>query len=143
MGIIISKLALSHTNTVPFEIDLRDSDYPIAPLVFAENTAEQDTFRLRIIACIPSDITLPPTFLVEEDGNPVKVSIAGGQTVSARSFIIEYDDSTSTPEQQFTLWSIVVEYSLRGMASVDYILTRLRNIDPKTSRGTVTTVQEA
>lgn len=143
MGIIISDLTFTQTNMVPFEIDLKDSDYPIAPLVYAENTAEENAFRLRIIAIIPSDITSPPTFAVEEDGNPVKVAIAGGQTVLARSFIIEYDDSASAPEQLFTLWNITVEYSLRGMDSVDYIRTRLRNIDPKTSRGTVTTVQEA
>lgn len=143
MSIIISDLTFKQTNADPFEMNIKDSDYPIAPLVYAENTAEENTFRLRIIACIPSDITTPPDFIVEEDGNPVKVCIAGGQTVMARSFIIEYDDTSSRVEQEYTLWNIVVEYSLRGMDSVDYILTRVRNIDPKTSRGTVTTVQEA
>lgn len=143
MGIIISDLSFNQTNEVPFEIDLKDSDYPVAPLVFAENTNVRNTFRLRIVAYIPSDITQPPQFIAEEDGNPIKIAIAGGQTVMARSFIIEYDDSASALEQQYTLWNIDVEYRLQDMISVDYILTRLRNIDPKTSRGTVTTVQEA
>lgn len=142
MSIIISELTFNKTNVVPFEIDLKESDPPLAPLVFAENLPESNSFRLRIVAFVPSDITFPPSFVVVNDGNPIKVCIAGGKEVQARSFCVVYDD-TASQSKLYTLWSIIVEYSLQDVPSVDYIITRVMNIDPKTSRGTVTTVQEA
>jgi hypothetical protein len=71
------------------------------------------------------------------------LKIEGGKEILARSIMVEYSyPSTPIPPFQYNLWEVFLEYSLDNLVSVDYILTRLRDIDPKTSRGTVTSVQD-
>lgn len=142
MGLIIEELKFSRMNDTPIEIFVHEEDYPIAPLVFAENLGTE-YYKLQIVVYIPSEVTNAPEFMVLNDGYPVQVMISGGEEVNARNFIFQYDYAYKSTPISYTAWEIYMRYSLKDMESVDYVLTHLRDMDPKTSRGTVTTVQHA
>lgn len=141
MEITTTNLAVLKANEIPFDIMLKTNEYPIAPLVFGENMAEKNSYRIRIIVYIPFEVKTTPKFIIENNGKASAVITEGGQEIMARSFIVEYDYSSKITPKTYTLWSITYEYNIGDMEPVDYVMTRLRDFDPKTSRGTVTTVQ--
>jgi hypothetical protein len=105
-------------------------------MVFAEDTSSKGTFKVRIMVYVPAEVETIPTVFIENDGEPTSVKIEGGKEILARSIMVEYSyPSTPIPPFQYNLWEVFLEYSLDNLVSVDYILTRLRDIDPKTSTG--------
>lgn len=142
MSIRIIKKTITKTNDTPLQMAVEQTSYPVAPLVFAEDALTAGTYKLRIVAYLPSEVIKPPRFTIENNGTPYTVIAEGGKELMVRSFILDYDYSATATPVNYNIWSIFVEYGLEdGLQPVDYILTRLRDIDPKTSRGTVTTVQ--
>lgn len=143
MHVNVSKELISQINAEPIPIIIDENNYPIAPLVYAEDTKDPNVFRVNIAVYIPADVQSVPDILIEHDGSPMEITIENGKKVLARSILVEYLAPTSPkPPQEFNLWGIYLEYELDDVPSVGYILTRLRNKDPRTSRGTVTTVQD-
>jgi len=143
MKINIIAESINQINGDPIEVIIDETDYPISPMVFAEDTAKNGIFKVRIMVYIPSAVESIPWVRIEHEGEPILITIEGGKEVLARSILVEYAyESTSTPPLDYNLWEILLEYSIDSMTSVNYILTRLRNLDPKTSRGTVTSVQD-
>ena len=143
MGIIIKDISFSRMNDVPYKIQVEEVDYPIAPLVSVENLPIDGFYEVQILAYIPSGTTETPSFTVVDDGKPLKVELSSGNTIIARNFILEYDFEHTKLPTEYIAWEINITYSLNDLESVDFILTQLRDLDPKTSRGTVTTVQHA
>jgi len=142
MSIRILKKTITKTNETPLQMAVEQTSYPVAPLVFAEDSLAAGTYKLRIVAYLPSEVIKPPRFTIENNGTPYTVIAEGGKELMVRSFILDYDYSATLTPVNYNMWSIFIEYGLEdGLQPVDYILTRLRDIDPKTSRGTVTTVQ--
>ena len=142
MGVIISNLTFSKINQIPLTINVENDEYPIAPLVFAQGITAQKVYKLQIVVYVPSNVINTPILRVLNDGNPVALTIPQNQNILARNFIVEYDLSETEIPKEYNAWNINVEYYLKNLKPVNYILTHLQDIDPKTSRGTVTTVQE-
>lgn len=142
MGVIISNLTFSKINQIPLTINVENDEYPIAPLVFAQGITAQKVYKLQIVVYVPSNVINTPILRVLNDGNPVALTIPQDQNILARNFIVEYDLSETEIPKEYNAWNINVEYYLKNLKPVNYILTHLQDIDPKTSRGTVTTVQE-
>lgn len=142
MGVIISNLTFSKINQIPLVINVENDEYPIAPLVFAQGITAQKVYKLQIVVYVPSNVINTPILRVLNDGNPVALTIPQNQSILARNFIVEYDLSETETPKEYNAWNINVEYYLKNLKPVNYILTHLQDIDPKTSRGTVTTVQE-
>jgi hypothetical protein len=143
MNINILSEAIQQVSGRPLTLSIDSTEYPVAPMVFAEDTSSKGTFKVRIMVYVPAEVETIPTVFIENDGEPTSVKIEGGKEILARSIMVEYSyPSTPIPPFQYNLWEVFLEYSLDNLVSVDYILTRLRDIDPKTSRGTVTSVQD-
>ncbi|KIX21460.1 hypothetical protein SY27_07045 [Flavobacterium sp. 316] len=142
MGVIISNLTFSKINQIPLTINVENDEYPIAPLVFAQGITAQKVYKLQIVVYVPSNVINTPILRVLNDGKPVALTIPQDQNILARNFIVEYDLSETEIPKEYNAWNINVEYYLKNLKPVNYILTHLQDIDPKTSRGTVTTVQE-
>lgn len=143
MNVNITTELISQINTQPMMLPVAEDNYPIAPLVFAENTKDPNIFRVNIAVYVPADVQTAPSVVIENDGSATEITIENGKKVLVRSILVEYTSPmTPAPPQNYNLWGIYLEYSLNDVPSVGYLLTRLRNMDPKTSRGTVTTVQD-
>lgn len=145
MSITISNLQMIKLNDSPIKFKVSEVDYPIAPLVFAEKVINQyNTFRVRMVVYVPSEAnSVPSEPYFNNDGKPVTFYTEDKKELVARSCVVDYDYSSESIPEEYFGWSINFEYSLGDLMSVDYFLTHLTDIDPKTSRGTVTTVQQS
>lgn len=145
MSITITNLQIAKLNDSPITLKTVDADYPIAPMVFAERVQEQkNIFKVRMVVYLPSEVeTKPSKPYFDNDGEPVTFYTEDKKELVGRRCIITYNYCTEIVPQTYNAWSIDFEYSIENLASVDYFLTHLTDIDPKTSRGTVTTVQQS
>lgn len=99
--------------------------YPIAPTVTAYSTKEVDgsyTIFFRIMVLIDSDYTKSPVFSIDETTNA--------------DFYVVFDLPSKVPTH-YTAWYLEASYIVQELADVTVYL---QNNDPRTSRGTVTTV---
>lgn len=99
---------------------IEDFSKPIAPLVSAEYI--KDAVNFRIVVFIDSNNTKAPTF-----------GVASNNT----DFYLQYDSREEVPKN-YTAWYIDVFYTCKY---IDKVTVYNNDIDPITSRGTVTTVQ--
>lgn len=137
----MSEPAIVKINEKPLDLLLTEADFPPAPLVYADDTSDKESFKVRIVAFLPIEIEIIPTCKAKCGGNAEKITIEGESTIVARSFLVEYNSRYPVAFTHVNVWSISFDYSLNGEDPVDYIITHVQNMDPKTSRGTVTTVQ--
>ena len=100
---------------------IEDFSKPIAPLVSVEYI--KDAVNFRIVVFIDSNNTKAPTF-----------GVASNDT----DFYLQYDSKEEVPKS-YTAWYIDVFYTSEY---VDKVTVYNQDTDPKTSRGTVTTVQQ-
>lgn len=100
---------------------IEDFSKPIAPLVSAVYI--NDAVNFRIVVFIDSNNTKAPTFGVDSNNT---------------DFYLEYDSREEVPKS-YTAWYIDVFYTCKY---VDKVTVYNQDTDPKTSRGTVTTVQQ-
>jgi hypothetical protein len=99
--------------------------FPIAPSVTAyctKDNAGNTTIFFRIVVFIDSDNSKPPVFSIDETTN--------------KDFYIEFDLTAKAPAN-YTVWYIETSYPINALGDVTVYL---QNKDPRTSRGTVTTV---
>lgn len=144
MNVRISEVKITRLSDKPIKEELLNADYPIPPLVFGESIENsKKSFRVRMVAYLPSEVKTPPFLRVENEGNPVAFDISKNEQLLGRSFILSFDYVYKKVPLKYHAWSVYFEYTVEDDSSVDYLLTHLRDIDPKTSRGTVTTVQSA
>jgi hypothetical protein len=100
---------------------IEDFSRPIAPLVSAEYI--KGALNFRIVVFIDSNNTKAPTF-----------GVASNNT----DFYLQYDSREEVPKS-YTAWYIDVFYTCKY---VDKVTVYNNDIDPVTSRGTETTVQQ-
>lgn len=121
--IIITPLSIAQN--IPFsavKAPFDDPSKPIAPLVTALYVKDALTFR--IVVFIDSSSTKEPTFSVDKNNS---------------DFYVQYDFKEELPTS-YTAWYIYVSYI---STYINTITVYNSDIDPKTSRGTETTVQQA
>jgi hypothetical protein len=144
MNVQISELKIARLSDKPIKEELLKADYPIPPLVFGEGIENKTKcFRVRMVVYLPSKVKTCPVLKVENEGNPVAFDISKNEQLLGRSFILTFDYVYKKTPKKYRAWSVYFEYTVENDSSVDYLLTHLQDIDPKTSRGTVTTVQSA
>jgi hypothetical protein len=100
---------------------VNDFSRPIAPLITAEYI--KDAVNFRIVDFIDSNNTKAPT-----------LGVASNNT----DFYLQYDSREEVPKS-YTAWYIDVFYTCKY---VDKVTVYNNDIDPVTSRGTETTVQQ-
>ena len=121
--IIITPLSIAQN--IPFsavKAPFDDPSKPIAPLVTALYVKDALTFR--IVVFIDSSSTKEPTFSVDKNNS---------------DFYVQYDFKEELPTS-YTAWYIYVSYI---STYINTITVYNSDMDPKTSRGTVTIVQNA
>jgi hypothetical protein len=124
----------------PLRITFAPQDYPVAPMVSVSNTDVANVFNVHIIAYIPPESLKVGLSFDPPDGSVQIIKVDDQIELPVRCFLVDYD-SSGLPDS-FMLWNIRAQYKIDG-ESVDFVRVRVRDLDPKTSRGTVTTVQEA
>ena len=121
--IIITPLSIAQN--IPFsavKAPFDDPSKPIAPLVTAVYV--KDALIFRIVVFIDSSSTKEPIFSVDKNNS---------------DFYVQYDFKEELPTS-YTAWYIYVSYI---STYINTITVYNSDIDPKTSRGTETTVQQA
>ena len=121
--IIITPLSIAQN--LPFtavKAPFDDPSKPIAPLVTAVYV--KDAFIFRILVFIDSNNITEPTFSVD---------------INNSDFYVQYDFKEEVPKS-YTAWYIYVSYT---SPYIDKVTVYNSDMDPKTSRGTVTIVQNA
>lgn len=105
--------------------------YPVAPLVSAKfHTPEGGPLTLKIRATLymNSDDTVPPV---------VQTPTESGNTLTMN---YDYDFSEETPET-CDVYYVEVDYTSDTVANITTVESFMVNLDPETSRGTETSVQ--
>lgn len=113
---------LSATNITPSS---KGTLYPIAPAVTVYSTKGASgnyNYFFRIVVFIDSDATEAPTFCIDE--------------ATGVDFYVVFDLPAKEPTN-YTPWYIEANYEMSSLRGVTVFL---QNNDPRTSRGTVTTV---
>lgn len=113
---------LSNTHITPSN---KGKLFPIAPSVTAyctENNSSSYNYFFRVVVFIDSDYTQKPTFCIDE--------------TTGVDFYVVFDLPEKEPTS-YTAWYIE---STHQMSQLGDVTVYLRNSDPRTSRGTVTTV---
>lgn len=99
--------------------------YPIAPAATAyctKDISNNYNYFFRIVVFIDSDNPKTPTFCIDE--------------TTGNDFYVVFDLPAKSPTN-YTVWYIESTYQVNQLSDVTVFL---QNEDPKTSRGTVTTV---
>jgi hypothetical protein len=106
--------------------DFDNNTLPIAPLVSAKySNSEKTKILLRVVVFISSDFKDKPIFGIGTDKN----------------FYVFYNLNENLPVTSYTTWYFKAEYETNGMLlEKDSVTMYNFNTDPKTSRGTVTSV---
>lgn len=119
------------TSTPFIFIDPTQVENPLSPLVSAKFYSPNGvlTLKLRATLYINSANTTPP-FLAPptENGNQLEV-------------YFDYNFPEVVP-QSYTVWYIEFDYVSATVGSITSIMSFLKDLDPETSRGTVTKVEQ-
>ncbi|GIQ59276.1 hypothetical protein Flavo103_24120 [Flavobacterium collinsii] len=103
--------------------------FPVPPLASAQLYRNQGVLTLKICATvyINSQDSAPPSVrtLIENDTNI--------------EIYFDYDWDESTPDT-YDVWYVEVDYISDTVNNIKSVTSYLRNLDPETSRGTRTTV---
>lgn len=124
-------LQVTQINQVPFKFSNKSPGNPLAPLVAAEFYENEGVLTLKIRATLYIDAqntTIPTVVLQSEKENIL-------------NFVFDYDYCEVEPTS-YNIWYVEIDYTSDTVGNIDTVMTYLRDIDPKTSRGTVTTVQQ-
>lgn len=101
----------------------KERDLPIAPIVTAHYVKDSAVVFFRIVVFVDKENKIEPYFEVSED---------------ELSFRVVFDSSVAKPTI-FTAWYFEAEFNRTTNTSVNYIVYNY-NLDPRTSRGTITVV---
>lgn len=105
--------------------------YPVAPLVSAKFYSPNGVLTLKIRATLYMNSEIPDAPIVEtptENG-----------TVLTMNY--DYDFSEETPET-CDVWYVEVDYTSDTVANITTVESYMINLDPETSRGTTTKVED-
>lgn len=118
-------------NTLPFTfLEPGEVNYPVAPLVSAKfYTPKGGVLTLKVRATVYMNSEIPDAPVVEP---PVEKE--GVLTIN-----YDYDFSMETPET-CDVWYVELDYTSPTVGDIKTIMSYMVNLDPETSRGTVTNV---
>lgn len=117
------KPKILNTNIAISEFD--NNTLPIAPLVSAKYSDDKKKILLRVVVFISSDFKDEPIFGIGTD----------------KSFYVFYNLNENLPVTSYNTWYFKAEYETNGMLlEKDSVTMYNFNTDPKTSRGTTTSV---
>jgi len=140
----IQKIGAVQINNKPVKMNGSSAtDYPLPPLANLETTNDTNDYRLTIVVFIPTRFVGEPTLDVLENGNRQPVRLSDKEEIMARQFLITYELPSAEPTDEFNVWHLTYNYTITDLTGIEYVLIKVKNLDPKTSRGTVTTVQES
>lgn len=125
-------IQVTKINSVPFTFEQTGNvEYPVAPFISAKLYTDANnvlTLKIRATLYIDSANTVQP--FVEAD--PI---VLGGSL----QLYFDYDFSEEAPKS-LDVWYIELDYTSEGVGYISTVTSYLRDVDPETSRGTVTDV---
>jgi hypothetical protein len=65
MNINILSEAIQQVSGRPLTLSIDSTEYPVAPMVFAEDTSSKGTFKVRIMVYVPAEVETIPTVFIE------------------------------------------------------------------------------
>jgi hypothetical protein len=119
----VSSMIKINSDALLFPSDLA-IEYPMAPMASVKMSSDQTTLFIRVVVFIDAAFSGVPTVIT-----PI---LTNGTLYCT----VQYTCSNTTPTK-FIGWFSTFDYPASGVIQVE---TLLENTDPKTSRGTVTTV---
>lgn len=141
-------------NTEP----INSAETCLTPVVNISKSQSLDTFEVNIMLYVPTELwnitdRTQSSFymLTGEDekkmlfsynGVSIEKTSIGEQHVTCRNFSIDYDNRQENPVN-FDLYHTKLHYSIieNSGQTVEAIIVHGKNLDPETSRGTITTVR--
>ncbi|WP_124019519.1 hypothetical protein [Flavobacterium laiguense] len=125
-------IQVTQINTVPFTFGKNlEVHYPVAPLVSAKwytNDDKHKTLKIRATLYIDSQNKVTPYV----EPNPVVIK-------GSLQLYFDYNYREERPVS-VNVWYIELDYPQNSAAPITSITSYLRDLDPETSRGTVTSV---
>ena len=138
-----------------FEISSNEetpNDDIFQPMVNVIASSESNIYKVNIIAAIPEDSKLTPINEIEngislDENRTIWLQYSGvesnNETLDCRVFNIVYKcDEPMDSDLKYNLSLISFEYNMEGAQSANAIVVYDVNLDPETSRGTITTVRK-
>jgi hypothetical protein len=127
---LYSIIQISKINTSPFSFVAPTTSYPMSPFISTEILSNENDAMLKVRATLFIDArnTASPTV------NNIK------QTNQAVEIIYAYDYSEEIPTE-YDAWYVEIDCITKTLDAITNTITFLRDLDPKTSRGTETRVQ--
>lgn len=127
---LYSIIQISKINTSPFSFVAPTTSYPMAPFISTEIFSNENNAVLKIRATLFIDArnTATPTV------NNIK------QTNQTVEIVYAYDYSEEMPTE-YDAWYVEIDCTTKTLDAISNTITFLRDLDPKTSRGTETRVQ--
>ncbi len=138
-------------NTEPIN-GMEISQMPLASITQAQSL---DTYEVNIMQYVPTNLEDIPVhnqssfYLVADkllftyNGVSIEETSIGEAKITCRNFTIDYDNRDDNPKE-FNLYHTKLHYNITQSLgqSVEAIIVFGQNLDPETSRGTVTTVRD-
>ena len=114
----------------PFQFTEQVEVIALAPLATAQLNSGNNAVIVKATLFIDSnDQETPGILSINESDNILEI-------------VFDYNFPEEIPEA-YNVWYVELEYPVGSAGEITTVITRLRDLDPTTSRGTVTTVQPA
>ena len=114
----------------PFQFTEQVEVIALAPLTGAQlNTGNNAVIVKATLFIDSNDPETPDVLSVTENNETLEI-------------VFDYNYPEEIPEA-YNVWYVELEYPVQSTSEITTVLTKLKDLDPTTSRGTVTTVQPA
>lgn len=124
-------IQITRINTLDFEfLDKDNLTFPVPPLASAKLYDNKEVKTLKICATL---------YINSKDSqNPVVGTLTEHDDTVEIYFDYDWDESTPNT---YDVWYVEIDYTSDTVENIKTVMSYLRNIDPITSRGTETGVQ--